>query len=189
MWHLLHDQRQSAGIHNSLYWTMFTFFIFHNSFLLTLILKPLLCCVKNIWSISCRQPRIFLDCKLGRQQSSPHQLGGHRRLSSHWLGLLRSSQVASSDWLNFSFVPVHFSIFHKFDLFSKSFVLWRHMTKVLSTEYTECQAFCQAVQKIGFPPPPHPQASVAPPPSDTRGDFWACGGWGEGSQFGRRYSM
>ncbi len=137
-------------------------------------------CKKYIWSISCRQPRIFLDCKLGRQQSSPHQLGGHRRLSSHWLGLLSPSQVASSYWLIFSSVPVRMTIL---DLFSKSFVLWRHMTRVLSTEYTECQAFWPAV-RIGSP---LTRKRVLLPCFGPKGEiFWACGGGGGGTQFRRR---
>ncbi len=41
-------------------------------------------------------------------------------------------------------------------------------------ECTECQAFCPGVG-IGFPPPPHPLASVA-----TQPPFWSKGGGGIG---------
>jgi hypothetical protein len=37
------------------------------------------------------------------------------------------------------------------------------------TENTECTAFCPVVWKLGSSPPPHPQASVAPPHFGSKG--------------------
>ncbi len=61
---------------------------------------------------------------------------------------------------------------------------------VETSEYTECQAFSPSSRPNWHLLPPHPQESVAPPPSFDfqRGvDTLACG-WGGGgrSQFGRR---
>jgi hypothetical protein len=54
-----------------------------------------------------------------------------------------------------------------------------------ATEYTECQAFSPVV-RYWLPPPPHPQACVAPPlvPGGTHSLVGEVGGGG--SQFGRR---
>ncbi len=54
--------------------------------------------------------------------------------------------------------------------------------RLLSTKYTECKAFSPVVWIVSPPPPPHPQASVAPSP------FWVRGGGrrGGGRRFGQR---